>query len=144
MDIEISRANRQRVIGVVAVAVLAGAALIASLAFAHNRAFPNQVSLTKAAPYGPALAVYKGRVTSPKAKCERNREVQIFNVTANPDVRVARSHTTPVGTYKIKGAQVPNGDKVQALIETKVLPAPPGHNHSCNVDRSPTVVYPHP
>jgi hypothetical protein len=144
MNVESSRASRQRLIGIVAVAVLVAAALVASLAIAHNKAFSNQVSLTKAVPYGPALAVYQGRVTSPRANCERNREVQIFNVTANPDVRVARTRTTPAGAYKVKGAQVPNGNKVQALIETKVLPAPPGHNHTCNVDRSPNVVYPHP
>ena len=136
--------RRTVVVGGVAVSVLAGAAMVASLAFAHNKTFSNQVTLTRAVQYAPNVASYQGRVNSPRANCERNREVQVFNVSANPDVRVARTHTTPTGFWKVKGSLVPNGDKVQALIETKVLPAPPGHNHSCDVDRSPNVVFPRP
>ena len=146
MDIQFSRVTRQRVIGAVAVAVLGGAALIASLAFAHNRAFSSQVSLTQAVQYAPApnFGLYRGNVTSPRANCKNNREVQVFDVTPNPEVRVARTYTVAGGAWKAKGALVPNGHKVQALIETKVLPSPPGHNHTCTLDRSPIVVFPHP
>ena len=144
MSTELSRPARRRMAGAVGVAVLVGAALIASLALAHNRVFPSHVTLVKAVQYAPNVGLYQGHVFSPRANCKRNREVQVFNVTANPDVRVARKYTGPNGFWKVKGALAPNGDKVQALIETKVLPAPPGHNHSCHLDRSPTVVFPHP
>jgi hypothetical protein len=140
----VSRAIRSRVLGLVAVAVMAGAAVVASLAFAHNVNYPNQVTLRKAIPRTPAIATYKGRVNSPRARCERNREVQVWNATPNPDVRVARGRTAPDGRYKVKGARVPNGDEVYTLIETKVLLGNAAHNHTCAVDTSPNVTFPKP
>jgi hypothetical protein len=139
-----SKSIGSRVLGLVAVAVMAGAAVVASLAFAHNKNYANQVTLTKAVPRTPAIATYKGRVNSSRARCERNREVQVWNATPNPDVRVARTRTAPTGRWKVKGARVPNGDQVYALIETKVLLGNAAHNHTCAVDRSPNVTFPKP
>jgi hypothetical protein len=143
-EMAVPRSTRSRAVGVIAVAAMAGTAVVASLAIAHNQAFPNQVKLTKAVGISPALAKYKGRVNSPKARCERNREVQIWNATPTPDVRVGRTRTGPTGVWVDKGARVPNGDKVYALIETKVLLSNAAHDHTCVVDTSPNVVFPKP
>jgi hypothetical protein len=140
----VPRAPRSRLAGLVAVASLIGAALIASLAFAHTYAYPNQVTLSKARPLGGAIAVYKGRVLSGKLRCKVAREVQIFHATPNPDIRVARGYSHAGGYWKVKGARVPNGNKVYALIETKVLAQNPNHDHTCLVDRSTNRKFPYP
>lgn len=127
----------------IALGVLAAiGGLMAGLATAHNVVFPNKVTLTKAVPKPNNRALFKGRVKSPKARCERKREVQIFNATANPDVRLARTSTVR-SRYKVKGNRPSPGDNVYALIETLVVVGNQNHSHVCAVDRSPNVTYPH-
>ena len=133
----------KKVMMLIACAVLVAAAVAATVAPAHNVNFANQVTLTYAKDYGN-LGLYKGRVNSARANCERNREVQIFRVDNPSDVRIARGRTYASGAYKIKGTQIAAGQKAYALIETKVIPTGAGHNHTCAVDRSPVRTYPYP
>jgi hypothetical protein len=145
-------ANRIRLRGIaLAVAALAGTALVASLALAHNRVFPNSVTLTRAAPINPGgvAAVYRGRVLSNRANCKRNREVQVWRADVNPEVRLfttrTRNSAGGLGYWLRKNPALPNGAKVYALIETKVLPPfTAAHDHTCPVDRSPVRTVPYP
>jgi hypothetical protein len=146
MKVLVSRLARPRFGAVVAVAALTGAAVIAAVAMAHNVAHSNSVTITRAGPIAtpPGRAFYKGQVVSPKHACEVAREVQVFHVVATGDVRIGRARSTNAGLWKDDGPRVPKGDKIYALIETKVLNAPPGHNHTCKVARSAPVAFPYP
>ena len=126
------------------VGALLGAAVLAGLAIGHNKPYANGVTITSANPIGPNKAAYRGRVVSPKPNCERNREVQLWNADANPEVRIGTTRTFPNGTFATKRDRVPNGTHVYALIETKYLNAGAGHNHFCRVARSAKRVFPHP
>ena len=142
-----ARKPRRSVFAAIVVVALAGALVATSLAPAHNVNFGNRVNLTKAVDYGgPAanLALYEGKVVSGRPNCERNREVQIWRVETPSDVRIKTLRTTPNGNFRVKGPRVAAGEKLYALIETKVIPAGAGHNHTCPVDRSPVRTYPHP
>jgi hypothetical protein len=120
---------------------LAGAAVVASLAIAHNQAFSNAVTLRHAGPGGK----YKGKVNSGNARCERNREVQVWRRKASGDVRQGTTYTDALGRWSLFAPPGlgPNR-KVYALIETKVLVSNAQHNHSCPVDRSPVRTIPYP
>ena len=143
---------RTRVVGVVAVGALAGAAVVAGLAIAHNRVFPNSVTVTQARPINPAggaAGVYSGRVLSGRANCKRNREVQVWRADVNPEVRLFTTRTKyaagGLGYWRRKAPALPNGAKVYALIETKVIPPfTAAHDHTCPVDRSPVRTIPYP
>jgi len=133
-----------KLIGVVAVTVLAGATVVASLAVAHNKAFSNSVTLTEAKRLGPAVGSYGGRVLSANPRCPRVREVQLYRADVNPEVRLFTTRTTPAGRWRRKGPALPDGAKVYALIETKVLRSNAAHDHVCRVDRSPVRTIPYP
>ena len=144
--------SRSPLIAVLMIAMLGAAALIAGLAFAHNKVFPNAVTLTHAGPYAPGgpgvVNIYRGRVRSPRANCKRNREVQVWRADVTPEVRVFTTRTRysagGLGYWKKKVPALPAGAKVYALIETKVLPPLAGHDHTCPVDRSPVRTIPYP
>ena len=137
--------SRRATLAAVVVAALAGAIVATSIAPAHNVSFGNQVNLNRARDYlASNYADYKGQVSSSKPNCKRNREVQIWRVDTPSDVRLKTTHTTPTGFFRVKGPQVAAGEKVYALIETKVIPSGAGHNHTCRVDRSPVRTYPYP
>jgi hypothetical protein len=120
---------------------LAGAAVVASLAVAHNQVFPNAVTLKRAG----LGAKYSGRVNSGIARCERNREVQVWRRKASGDVRLGTTYTNPNGGWTLFAPPpLGPGRKVYALIETKVLVGSPQHNHTCAVDRSPVRTIPYP
>jgi hypothetical protein len=146
MKLVVPRSTRARFVGVLAIAALSGAAVVATMAFAHTVHHANRVTLSHAAPQAanPARALYRGKVRSAKHACEKNREVQVFHVTPPNDTRVARTRSNGAGDWKASGALVPNGDKVYALIETKVLKANANHDHSCKVDRSGNRRFPYP
>jgi hypothetical protein len=133
-----------RVVGLVAVAVLAGAAVVAGMAVAHDKTFSNSVTLTEAKRLSPAVGVYGGRVRSPNPRCPRVREVQVYRADVNPEVRLFATRTQPGGRWRRKGPALPNGAKVYALIETKVLRSNAAHDHVCPVDRSPVRTIPYP
>ena len=139
--------SRWKILTLMVVAALAGAVVVTSIAPAHNVTFGNQVSLNRARDYGgPAanLADYKGRVNSTRINCERKREVQIWRVANPSDVHLVTTRTTTTGFFRVKGPRIAAGQKVYALIETKVIPSGGGHNHTCRVDRSPVRTYPYP
>jgi hypothetical protein len=124
-----------------AVVALAGAAVLASLAIAHNQAFSNSVTLKRAGVGGK----YSGRVNSGNARCERNREVQVWRRKASGDVRLGTTFTNPNGTWSLFAPPgLGPGRKVYTLIETKVLVGSPQHNHTCAVDRSRVRTTPYP
>jgi len=123
---------------------LAGVAAMGGAANAHDTGFKNSVNLTRAEQLGPAIEVYEGRVESVNPRCERRREVQLWRSDVNPEVRVLTIRTTPAGLFKKKGPALPVGAKVYALIETRFIPTPPAHDHTCPVDRSPVVTTPYP
>ena len=131
----------QSVVVAAAVAALAGGAVLAGLAIAHNRTFSNSVTLRYAGPGGK----YNGRVNSGIARCERNREVQVWRRKASGDVRQGTTFTNAAGRWNLFASPGlgPNR-KVYALIETKVLVGNAQHNHNCAVDRSPVRTIPYP
>jgi hypothetical protein len=133
-----------RSVGVTATVALAGAALTAGIATGHNKDFANSVTLAEARQYAPNIDSYGGRVTSGRPRCKRRREVQIWRADVTPEVRVLTTRTGPFGRYRRKGPDLPNGAKVYALIETKVLASNAAHDHICPVDRSPVRTMPHP
>jgi len=144
-DHRFARKPRRSVLAVIAAAALAGTVVATSIAPAHNVNFGNQVNLNRARDYlASNYADYKGRVFSNRPNCERYREVQIWRVANPSDIRLRTTRTTPTGFFRVKGPQVANGQKVYALIETKVIPSGAGHNHTCAVDRSPVRTYPYP
>jgi hypothetical protein len=120
------------------------AAVFGAAAVAHNKQFSNSVSLVEATRLTPAIGTYGGRVNSGKPRCRRHREVQIWRADVNPEVRLLTAHTGPGGKFRRKGAALPDGAKVYALIETKVLLGNAAHNHTCPVDRSPVRTIPYP
>ena len=139
--------SRRKTIGAVVVAVFAAALVVTSIAPAHNVSFGNQVDLNRARDYGGPgsnLADYKGQVYSSRPNCKRYREVQIWRVDPAGDVRLKTLRTNTTGFFRVKGPRVAAGQKVYALIETKVIPSGAGHSHTCRVDRSPVRTYPYP
>ena len=136
-------AARTKLALVVATTVVC-AAVFGGAAVAHNKRFSNSVSLVEAKRLSPAIGTYGGRVTSGKPRCRRHREVQIWRADVTPEVRVVTGHTGPGGKYRRKGPALPDGAKVYALIETKVLLGNAAHNHTCPVDRSPVRTIPYP
>jgi hypothetical protein len=151
MNLADKRGIRSRLLGAAAVAVLVGAAVFAALAIAHNRVFPNSVTLTKAGPNSPggAANIFRGRVLSGRANCKRQREVQVWRADVSPEVRLFTTRTGSAGlapgSWRRKIPALPNGAKVYALIETKVLPPfTAAHDHTCPVDRSPVRTIPYP
>jgi hypothetical protein len=144
-----ARAARSWAIGIAMAMVLVGGVVVASLAIAHNRVFPNSVTVTKAKNRTPAVAVIRGRVLSGLPNCKRNREVQVWRADVNPEVRLFTTRTSyaagGLGYWARKTPALPNGAKVYALIETKVLPPfTAAHDHTCPVDRSPVRTIPYP
>jgi hypothetical protein len=131
-----------------AVIALVGAIALASLAIAHNRQFSNSVTLAHAKNRTPAVAVIRGRVKSGLPHCKRYREVQVYRADVNPEVRLFTTRTgtgATLGLWRRKTPALPNGAKVYALIETKVVPpSNAAHDHTCPVDRSPVRTIPYP
>ena len=144
MKTTVARVVRSRLVAVVTVAALGAGAVVASLAIAHNVVYPSDVVVNKASPSGAWF--YKGRVLSAKVPCKANREVQVYHANPTPDVRLGTVFTNADGRWRLAGPALPNGQKVYALIETKVLnpPNPPGHNHTCRLDRSANRTIPYP
>jgi hypothetical protein len=130
--------------GVLAGVVVSAATVAAGVAMAHNKEFSNSVTLAEARQYAPNLDSYGGRVISGHPRCKRRREVQIWRADVTPEVRVLTTRTGPYGRYRRKGPDLPNGAKVYALIETRVLLSNGAHDHTCPVDRSPVRTMPHP
>jgi hypothetical protein len=144
-----ARAARSRLAWIVVVIALAGATVLASLAIAHDRVFSNSLTVTKAKRISPAVAVFRGRVLSGLPNCKRNREVQVWRADVNPEVRLFTTRTSyaagGLGHWARKAPALPNGAKVYALIETKVVPPfTAAHDHTCPVDRSPVRTIPYP
>lgn len=135
---------RVRLVGLVTMAALGGAAMTAGLAIAHDRAFSNSVTVGKAKRLGPAVGLYSGRVRSGNVRCPRVREVQVYRADVSPEVRLFSTRATSTGRWRRKGPALPNGAKVYALIETKVLASTAAHDHVCPVDRSPVRTIPYP
>lgn len=133
-----------RTVGSVIVTAVAAMALVTGVAGAHDNAIPNSVTLTKAKHYGPGVWEYKGRVRSSNSRCERHREVQVYRADVNPEVRLFTTRTGASGRWKRKGPVLPNGAKVYALIETRVIVSNGAHDHICKVDRSPVRTVPYP
>jgi hypothetical protein len=144
VKLAIVQTGRSRVIGLVAVAAVSSGAALTGSAIAHTHVYSNAVKVNKAPPGVGGLAIYSGRVTSPKHRCRVHREVQVYHANPNPDVRLGTRITTPGGKWKLKAASVPNGHQVYALIETKVLKQTANHDHTCAVDRSPDRTVPYP
>ena len=138
-----ARSSRKTMAAVV-IAALAGVVIVTSLASAHNVAFNNNVVVDRAYDYGANQGLYKGRVLTNRAPCKQNREVQIWRIANPSDVRITTTRTNNVGQWKVTAARLAPGSKLYALIETKVLPSPPGHNHTCRLDRSGIRAYPYP
>jgi carbohydrate-selective porin OprB len=134
----------RRAVAVVAAMALVIAAVAATMAFAHNKVFPSQVTFTKAVGLNPVKARFKGRVLAGKAPCKTGREVQVYDISVNPDRRLAKAFSNANGRWVVTGHRPPNGHQLYAIMETKVLPGGAGHNHSCQNDTSPTLVFPHP
>jgi hypothetical protein len=135
------RVLRSRLLGVVAVVALAGAAVLASLAIAHNKRFSNSVTLKRAGSGGK----YLGQVNSARPRCEANREVQVWRRKASGDVRQGTTFTNAAGRWNLVATPgLGPGKVVYALIEAKVLVGTAQHNHVCAVDRSPLRTTPYP
>ncbi len=144
-------ANRNRLIWRVPIAALVIVVALAGLAIAHDREFPNSVTVTRAKSSVPggAAAAYRGRVLSGLANCKRNREVQVYRADVTPEVRLFTTRTKysagGLGYWYRKAPALPNGAKIYALIETKVIPPfTAAHDHTCPVDRSPVRTVPYP
>ncbi len=125
-------------------AVAIGATAVTAVALAHTAAFNNVARITKTIDQGAGDATYKGKITSPVARCERFREVQIYDASVQPNQRVARGRSNGIGDWKANGASVPAGHKVYAQLETKVLKSNAVHDHTCKVHRSGKRPLPYP
>jgi hypothetical protein len=114
-------------------------ALLAELARGHTAAFNSQVTIS----YAKGTLV-RGQVVSGKAPCKRHREVQVYRVDPGGNTRLGTVYSVPNGDWKLKGVALANGQKLFALIETKVLRQSAAHDHTCTLDRSPSVIVPYP
>jgi hypothetical protein len=135
-----------RMVGVLAAVAVGGVALTTGIATGHNKEWSNSVTLTEARQYAPNIDSYGGRVKSANPRCKRRREVQVYRADVTPEVRLF-STRTPAGSsgrWRRKGPDLPDGAKVYALIETKVLASNAAHDHICPVDRSPVRTIPYP
>jgi hypothetical protein len=128
-------------LGLLAIVAVSGTAGVAT---AHNKEFSNSVVVKEARQYAPNVDSYGGRVKSGNARCKRHREVQVYRVDVTPEVRLFSTRTGPGGYWRRKGPDLPDGAKVYALIETKVLASNAAHDHTCPVDRSPVRTMPYP
>jgi hypothetical protein len=140
---------RSRIAVLVGVVALTGVAALASFAIAHDREFANSVTVTKAKNRTPVSGLIRGRVISGLPHCKRNREVQVWRADVNPEVRLFTTRTRysagGLGYWLRKTPALPNGAKIYALIETKVVPPfTAAHDHTCPVDRSPVRTIPYP
>jgi hypothetical protein len=72
--------------------------------------------------------VYKGKVTSAKAACEKGRKVTVYhdendNGLDPSDYRIGSDRTGKSGAYTVQGNQAPAGDTIIATVKRKKLKA---------------------
>lgn len=118
------------------VACLAVTGAVASMALAHTKRYPTTMTVKRVpgptSPGFPQNYYYRGRLTSAKPACEKNRTV-IVTAGASRTVKTDAS-----GRWEIIDTYF---DYLQATAYPKVLLDRGGHDHSCK-GTSKVVNYP--
>lgn len=114
------------VLGVAIVGVLMFAC---GLAGAHNVRFDDKVTIR-------TNPDFHGRVFSRKARCEKQRTVQIYREESGPDGLFASTKTDADGRWERLVSQL-TGDFYARITRRDI--GSPGHDHVCKGDRSPSV-----
>jgi cysteine-rich repeat protein len=123
-----------RRVGVLLVVGLAAAAFTEA-ASAHLVRFGGSLTVV----FQPENNVFKGRVSSSKARCEPGRTVVVFRVVAGPDQAVASDRTDSTGRWRV--AYNPRSDDYYAKVRRKDI-GPGTHRHICKAIRTSTFFIP--
>ncbi len=133
------RRRRLRLGAAVLVCAIAGAAL-AGVASARLTTYRTNLFFDRAVKSGPTQAKFVGHITSPRTTCKKNREVQIFDLTAG-DVRIDKARSNASGDWATAKAAPAKGHQLYALVEAKYFD---NGNKRCNVDQTTSRAYPFP
>jgi hypothetical protein len=124
--------TRMRTAAVALALVLVVPFLVATAAMvsAHNASFDSSVSINYDRPN------FKGRVSSSRDRCERDREVSVFKVRTGPDRLIGTDTTNDNGRYSVPkpGAR----GRFYARVSREVFGGY-GHRHECEADTSGTI-----
>jgi hypothetical protein len=102
----------------------------AAMVSAHNASFDSSVSINHDRPN------FKGRVSSERERCERDREVSVFKARKGPDRLIGTDTTNDNGRYVVPkpGAR----GRFYAKVAREVFGGY-GHRHVCEADTSGTI-----
>ena len=128
-------------VGIATLSLLTGGAAWATGRSVIN--YPTHVRLDKAVQTSAGNGRYKGRIVRSKPLCKKRREVQIFDETPSPDVRLARTRSPKSGKWTAIGQAPPSGHDVYAIVEAKVVNKN-GNTYTCKAARSKTLIFPTP
>jgi hypothetical protein len=95
----------------VAVAIIALAVVVE----AQAAAAPTTVKSFTAERQLPGFVNYSGKISSPKARCKKNRRFSIIH----DGTAIASSKTDENGKFSTIGPEPPDGDKVKVVIKKK-------------------------
>jgi cysteine-rich repeat protein len=112
-----------------AVGLAAGA--LTEAASAHFVRFGGSLTVV----FQPETNVFKGRVSSAKARCEPGRTVVVFRVVAGPDRAVASDRTDSEGRWRL--VYNPRSDDYYAVVRSRDI-GPGAHRHICRAIRTST------
>jgi hypothetical protein len=83
----------------------------------------------------------KGRVSSDRPRCERNRTIQVFQEVPGADTLIGSTNTDGEGTWELLFAgDAPDGT-YYAVATRKVLHRSTNHRHTCRRAVSDTVTF---
>ena len=116
----------------VLLALFAGLVSVGGVASAHR--YAAETSLTSR--YDEAGGTFKGRVTSSRLACERNRRVKIVHETPQGSEVVGRSRSDGEGRYTV---EVGTANGTYRAVAPQRSRMSKGHNHVCSRGESPAV-----
>ncbi len=116
----------------VVAAGLGAAASVAGDAAAHQYTAPSSTTIR----YVENEGEFRGRVTSPRAACERNRKIKLVRESEEGRVVVGRDRSNRRGRWRI---DQPNPNGVYRAIVVSRSNVVPGHVHRCERGTSPSI-----
>ena len=120
-------ATRKRSVSRLLLAALTVAAVTAALigvAAAHTKKWPTSTT----AQLGAANTEVSGKISSPKAKCEKGRSVELVSADGSDTLDLVYSKAGGAWTAEIHS---PEPGQVRVEVWKEFFPFKPGHRHIC-------------
>ena len=128
----------KRPIVILAAAVALTCVGLAAVATAHTVRFDSTVTIHKHK-NGADPDSLTGRVNSDRARCERDRTIEIYQEADGADVLIATTTTDAEGNWEFVFADAAPAGTYYAKATRKVLRLNEDHRHVCRADLSNTV-----